>query len=69
MVWRVIVVAVAGILLLIGSALVFAGFDAHSHSASDTLRPFLITVGPGWAVAVPVAVAVLRKSPRKVRGR
>jgi hypothetical protein len=46
--------------LLVGSALVFAAFDRTSHSASDTLRPFLITMLPVWAVALAGAWALLR---------
>jgi hypothetical protein len=46
--------------LLVGSMLVFAAFDRTSHSASDTLRPFLITMLPVWAVATAGAWALLR---------
>ncbi|HZC76762.1 MAG TPA: hypothetical protein VE258_03390 [Ktedonobacterales bacterium] len=46
--------------LLVGSMLVFAAFDRTSHSASDTLRPFLITMLPVWAVAIAGAWALLR---------
>ena len=52
-------IAVATLLLLTGSALVFRAFDLHSHSASDTLRPFLLTVAPVWATAVWAARIVL----------
>ncbi|MGZ4333409.1 MAG: hypothetical protein ACXVRJ_03965 [Gaiellaceae bacterium] len=48
-------------LLLIGTALVFRAFDAHSHSASDTLRPFVITIVPVWIVALGAARVVLRQ--------
>ena len=48
--------------LLVGSALVFAAFDRTSHSASDTLRPFLITMLPVWAVALAGAWALHRAS-------
>jgi hypothetical protein len=48
--------------LAVGSALVFLAFDAGSHSASDTIRPFLITVGPVWVVAVWAATTVLRRA-------
>lgn len=41
-----------GVLLLIGTVVVFIAFDRGSHSASDTLRPFLIPIGPVWLVAV-----------------
>lgn len=54
--------SVAGALALLayGSVLVFLVFDRDSHSASDTLRPFLITVAPLWAVAFAGARIVLR---------
>ena len=45
----------AGVLLLVGTVLVFMAFDRGSHSASDTLRPFLITMGPVWLVGVLAA--------------
>ncbi len=52
---------VAGLaLLLTGSALVFLAFDRTSHSASDTLRPFLITMLPVWIVFAAGARIVLR---------
>lgn len=53
--------AVACVALLFGSVLVFQVFDRNSHSASDTIRPFFITVAPLWAVAVGAAVALLRR--------
>jgi hypothetical protein len=53
-------VIVAFALLLFGTVLVFAAFDRDSHSASDTLRPFLITMAPVWAVAVAAAWVLLR---------
>jgi hypothetical protein len=51
-------VVIGAILLLTGTALVFRAFDSSSHSASDTLRPFVITMAPVWAVSV-AAVRVL----------
>jgi len=47
-------------LLLYGTVLVFLAFDRQSHSASDTLRPFVITMGPVWIVAVAAAMVLLR---------
>jgi hypothetical protein len=32
--------------LVAGTVLVFRAFDAQSHSASDTLRPFVLTIAP-----------------------
>jgi hypothetical protein len=54
-------VAVAFAALVFGSVLVFQVFDRSSDSASDTLRPFVITVAPLWAVAVAAAVVLLRR--------
>ncbi len=56
---RVAGVVAAFAMLLAGTVLVFAAFDRVSHSASDTLRPFLITMVPVWAVAVAGAWVLL----------
>ena len=53
--------AVALAALIFGSVLVFQVYDRNSHSASDTIRPFLITVAPLWAVAVAAAFVLLRR--------
>ena len=55
-------VFVCGVLLLLGTALVFRAFDIHSHSASDTLRPFVITMAPVWIVSVIAARTLLRRA-------
>jgi uncharacterized membrane protein HdeD (DUF308 family) len=52
------------VLLCWGTVMVFAAFDRDSHSASDTIRPFLITMLPVWAVAIAGAAAVIRR-PQK----
>ena len=52
-------VAVAFIVLLYGTVLVFLAFDRNSHSASDTLRPFVITMAPVWILAVAGASVLL----------
>jgi hypothetical protein len=52
------------VLLVIGTVLVFMTFDRDSHSASDTIRPFLITMTPVWAVAIAAAIVLLR-GPRR----
>jgi hypothetical protein len=54
-------VAVAFAALVFGSVLVFQAFDRDSHSASDTIRPFLITMGPVWALAVAAATVLLQR--------
>ena len=56
-------VAIALAILVFGSVLVFQAFDRNSHSASDTIRPFVITMGPVWALAI-AAARVLLKRPR-----
>jgi hypothetical protein len=56
---RRLLAVVCGVLLVIGTVLVFRTFDAHSHSASDTLRPFVLTMAPVWIVAL-VAFRELR---------
>jgi len=50
--------------LMIGTVMVFFAFDRNSHSASDTLRPFLITMIPVWAVAIAGAMVLLRPPTR-----
>ena len=47
--------------LIYGTVAVFLVFDRDSHSASDTLRPFLITMVPVWLVAVGAARALWRR--------
>jgi hypothetical protein len=49
--------------LVVGTVLVFRELDTSSHSASDTLRPFLITVGPLWVAAV-IAARIVRRGSR-----
>ena len=53
-------VGIALIVLLYGTVLVFEAFDRNSHSASDTIRPFVITMGPVWALAIAAARVILR---------
>jgi uncharacterized membrane protein HdeD (DUF308 family) len=56
--WPVLIVGFA--LLLLGTVMVFMAFDRDSHSASDTIRPFVITMAPVWAVAIAGAIVLLR---------
>lgn len=58
--WKAVAVAAAMLCLLYGTVAVFLAFDRVSHSASDTLRPFLITMLPVWVVAAAGAWAYLR---------
>jgi hypothetical protein len=57
----VIWVAVAFVFLLYGTVAVFLAFDRVSHSNSDTIRPFIITMGPVWALAIAAAAVLLRR--------
>ena len=56
-VWVILALAV----LLYGTVAVFLAFDRVSHSNSDTIRPFVITMGPVWALAIAAAAVLLRK--------
>jgi hypothetical protein len=47
-------------LLIYGTLAVFLILDSTSHSASDTLRPLFLSIGPVWLVAVWAARVVLR---------
>jgi hypothetical protein len=60
--WKAVTfVAVAFAVLVYGTVLVFMAFDRVSHSASDTLRPFVITMAPVWALSLVAARLVLRR--------
>ncbi len=54
-------VAAALAVLAYGTVLVFLAFDRNSHSASDTIRPFVITMGPVWVLAVWSGASLLRR--------
>ena len=54
-------VAIAFAVLAYGTVLVFMAFDRDSHSASDTIRPFIITMGPVWALAIWSGVSLFRR--------
>ena len=56
--WSALVVAFA--VLVVGTVMVFMAFDRDSHSASDTIRPFVITMAPVWAVAIAGVIVLLR---------
>jgi hypothetical protein len=60
--WKVAIwLGVGLVLLLYGTVAVFEAFDRVSHSNSDTIRPFVITMAPVWAVAIAAARVLLRK--------
>ena len=54
-------VSVALGILAYGTVLVFLAFDRSSNSASDSIRPFVITMGPVWALAIWSGVSLLRR--------
>jgi len=54
---------IAFLVLAYGTALVFLAFDRDSHSASDTIRPFIITMLPVWIVAIAAARVLFRSRP------
>jgi hypothetical protein len=61
--WKTLAwLGVAFVVLLFGTVLVFQAFDRDSHSASDTIRPFVITMAPVWAVAIAAARVLLRRT-------
>jgi hypothetical protein len=57
LIWVVVALAV----LLYGTVAVFEAFDRVSHSNSDTIRPFIITMAPVWGLAIAAAAVLLRK--------
>lgn len=62
--WRTWALLAIGFLLLAyGTVLVFMNFDRDSRSVSDTLRPFIITMAPVWAIAIAGAAVLLRRDP------
>jgi len=50
--------------LVFGSVLIFQAFDRTSHSNSDTIRPFVITMAPVWALAIWAAGVILKGDRR-----
>ena len=58
---RYLLLGLGLVLLIYGTVMVFLAFDRVSHSNSDTIRPFLITMTPVWAVAVAAARVVIRR--------
>jgi len=55
-------VTAAFVVLLYGTVAVFLAFDRNSHSNSDTLRPFIITMAPVWGLSIAAATVLLRRS-------
>ena len=54
-------VVVAFVFLIYGTVAVFLAFDRVSHSNSDTIRPFILTMAPVWALAIAAATVLLRR--------
>lgn len=59
-----LVIILAFVLLAYGTVQVFLAIDRDSHSASDTLRPFIITMAPVWALAIAAALVLRGRSNR-----
>ena len=60
--WKLVAALAVGLLLLVyGTVAVFEAFDRNSNSASDTIRPFVITMAPVWVVAIAAARVLLRR--------
>jgi len=60
--WKLIALLGIGfVLLLYGTVAVFEAFDRVSHSNSDTIRPFVITMAPVWAISIAAARVLLRR--------
>lgn len=55
-----IVLLVVFALLIYGTVAVFLILDSTSNSASDTLRPLILSIGPVWLVTLWAARVVLR---------
>ena len=54
-------VGIGFLLLAYGTVAVFLAFDRGSHSVSDTIRPFAITMAPVWALSAGAAYVLLRR--------
>ncbi len=59
-VFAAVAIGIAG--FVVATVLIFMAFDRHSHSASDTLRPFLITAAPVWLASTLGIRLLLRPS-------
>ena len=61
--WKTLgAIGIAFAVLVYGTVLVFMAFDRNSNSASDTIRPFVITMAPVWALSIAAARVILRKT-------
>jgi hypothetical protein len=61
--WKVVTgLGIGFAFMLYGTVAVFEAFDRSSHSVSDTIRPFVITMGPVWALSIAAARVLLQRS-------
>lgn len=60
--YRRIALSVGGAVLLAATLVAFLAFDRDSHSASDTLRPFIIAMAPAWLLAGWAARLLMRRA-------
>ena len=62
MAWKTLVgIGIAFVVLMFGTVLVFEAFDwRHGVFLGATMRPFVITMAPVWAVAIAAARVLLR---------
>jgi hypothetical protein len=58
-------IGLAFVALTCWTVVIFVGFDRSSHSASDTLRPLVVTVPPAWCVAIGGAALILHRMRRR----
>lgn len=62
---RIVGVIAAFAVLLLGSMMVYTTFDRYSHSTSDTLLSFIITMAPVWAAVIAGIWVWLHPSERR----
>ncbi len=61
--WKLLAgLGIAFLFLAYGTVAVFVNFDRNSNSVSDTVRPFVITMAPVWAVAIAAARVLLQRN-------
>jgi hypothetical protein len=58
---RIGAIAAVALALTVVTVVIFRAFDMDSHSASDTLRPFVLTVAPLWLAALWAARRLLSR--------
>jgi Na+-driven multidrug efflux pump len=58
-------IVLAFVALTCWTVVIFVGIDRSSHSASDTLRPLIVTVVPAWGVAIAGSALILHRMRRR----